>query len=183
MILLLKCSRYTKIYESILKICDVFFLSPLHRFIISIATIYPTVKTKWLGIHLRYLRASIIDFVSRASIELAHSARLFDCEQQGDYRLHLNPRGAIPRRIVEIAKRFSIHQREEERRRKKTQTACGQNGMVSSSLGLSREKRIHTGRCTYASGKVAIKILRKRYHTACRAGVAFILVWRIQCDC
>lgn len=42
----------------------------------------------------------------------------------------------------------------------------------SSSLGLSR---VRAGRCTYASGKVAIKILRKRYHAACRAGTAFIL--------
>lgn len=62
---------------------------------------------------------------------------------------------------------------------KKIETASARMA-ESSSLGLSR---VRAGRCTYASGKVAIKILRKRYHAACRAGTTFILTRRAQCDC
>lgn len=70
-------------------------------------------------------------------------------------------------------------ERRRDRGREKTETASARTA-ESSSLALSR---LHVGRCTYASGKVAIKILRKRYHTACRAGTAFILARRAQCDC
>lgn len=115
------------------------------------------------------------------------STRSFGCEQRGiiDYvwirtarRRHQGASSKLQSALPSID-----NKREKERWRKKAQYAASARTAESSSLGLSRESRVRTGRCTYANGKVAIKILRKRYHAACRAGAAFILARRAQCDC
>jgi len=109
------------------------------------------------------------------------STRSFGCEQRGiiDYvwiRTARRHQGASSK--LQSALPSIDNKREKERWRKKAQYAASARTAESSSFGLSRESRVRAGRCTYANGKVAIKILRKRYHAACRAGAAFILAWR-----
>lgn len=138
-------------------------------------------------------RVFVIEFVSRVSAEPTEVCDRLAVRAAGDYRLRLNPRGtkAHHRNCKPLFHPSAINERRRDRGRRHGgggeegggQRAASARMAESSSHGLSWESRVRAGRCTYANGKVAIKILRKRYHAACRAGAAFILARRAQCDC